>query len=552
MPIPFLLGALGVVAGVVGAGGHLSAKETNERAQRISEEAKELYNDSKCSLERAQNNTEKALLKLGYQKKNVLDSSMKQFLDSYDKVKHIQVSKSIGVDEILNFSIDQQAAIELREMTDIYAGMVSSGTTGAAAGAVVALAASGSLSVVTGTLATAGSALLAGEVTAAAGIAGSALSFGAAMTPLAAVAAPVVLFTGISASMKADENLEKANAMYAEAEAASEKMKVSETLCVAISERSEMFNKLLVDLNGMFSECSALLTGVVKKKEGRIFKKKLTSTNFTEDELKLMAVTRSLAGAVKSVIDTPLLSEDGNIAYESEKIYNETIERLPDFSEAVTEVRSIEYNTKPIEAKVVNSLRRKAKKSNSQMGTTVLMGARNVLAVVLGFVFASALYENIANSVTNGMDSFLFLDSYTANNIAIWLLLFTSITMLIGRFRESTMEKVCVLGSGIAVFVLYVQYCRSVELMNHYIIFSIIFLIVLGAIYSFFDRKKDEWQCGKFFSISTLCMAMWPWGFFVYAFFSMFLGFSSEFWLVVTSAFMFLMCVVGAIGLLDE
>ena len=46
---------------------------------------------------------------------------------------------------------------------------------------------------------------------------------GLAMTPLAAIAAPVVLFTGISSSFKADENLEKAKTMYAEAEAARQK-----------------------------------------------------------------------------------------------------------------------------------------------------------------------------------------------------------------------------------------------------------------------------------------------------------------------------------------
>lgn len=76
MPIPFLLAGLGVAAGVIGAGGHLSAKETNEKAQRRSEEARELYDKAKNSLVKAQNKTEKMLLKLGYEKKNVLDTSM--------------------------------------------------------------------------------------------------------------------------------------------------------------------------------------------------------------------------------------------------------------------------------------------------------------------------------------------------------------------------------------------------------------------------------------------------------------------------------------------
>lgn len=267
MPIPLVVA--GIAAGVIGAGGHLSAKETNERAQRRSEAAQELYNSAKKSLEQAQNRTEQTLLKLGYEKKNILDSSMHQFLSAYDKIKHVQVTESVGINEISKFTIDQQGALELREMINIYSSSVQSGATGAAAGAIVALAASGSLSFVTSGLAAAGSVLMLGEVGAAAGIAGSALSVGAAMTPLAAVAAPVILFTGISASLKADENLEKANTMYAEAEAASEKMKISETLCGAISDRSEMFDDLLIDLNKMFSECTGLLAGVVrKKKEG--------------------------------------------------------------------------------------------------------------------------------------------------------------------------------------------------------------------------------------------------------------------------------------------
>lgn len=550
MPIPFLLAGLGIAAGVIGAGGHLSAKETNEKAQRVSENAQELYNSAKRSLERAQNTTEKALLKLGYEKKNVLDSSMRQFLESYDKVKHIQVRESVGYNEISKFTIDQQGAIELREMTDIYSSTIKSGATGVAAGAVVALAASGSLTVVTGGLATAGTALMAGEVGAAAGIAGSALSFGAAMTPLAAVAAPVILFTGISASMKADENLEKANTMYAEAEAASEKMKISETLCCAISDRSEMFDELLVDLNKMFAECSSLLAGVIRKKEGRVFKKKLKSDDFTEDDLKLIAVTRSLAGAVKAVIDTPILSKDGNISYESENVYDETVEKLPNLNQAVVEVKSINYDVKSVEAKVTNVSSGANSKSTS--GTTVMDGVRNVFAFVLGFFLATTFAEDIALRITSGSDKFLFLSSYTANNIALWLFLFTTATMFIGKYKYSKVEKLCALVSGLSIVILFVQYCRLVELMDHYIIFSIIWFMIFAVIYSFFEGKKDKWQFGLFFSTEALCMVLWPVGFLIYAFFSKFLGFSSSFCLVVISIIVAIVTIAGMVGIVDE
>ncbi len=397
MPLPFLLAGLGIAAGIIGAGGHLDAEETNEKAQRKSEEAQELYKSAKYSLEEARNRTEKSLLKLGYAKKKILDCSMKQFLNSYDKIKHISISKSIGLNEISNFSIAPQDAIQLREMSDIYSSSIQSGVAGVATGAIVALGASGSLTLVTGELAVAGSFLAAGEIGAAAGIAGSALSFGATMTPLAAVAAPVVLFTGISASLKADENLEKAQVMYAEAEKAREEMKISETLCDAISDKSEMFNDLLVELDDMFSECTCLLAGVVRKKAGKI-KKNLMSADFTESELKLIAVTRALAGAIKAVIDTPILTKDGDISNESQDIYEKITYQLQDFNNMVNNVRVnsttysqttygdinefIQNNQKMLEtAKIANSLIMMGiKMANRALNTDLMQDIDNQLA----------------------------------------------------------------------------------------------------------------------------------------------------------------------------
>ena len=346
MPIPFLV-AGAVAAGVLGIGGHISAKETNERAESISRDAKRMYDDAKESLETAQENTEGALLKLGYSKKDILASSMKKFVQNYAKVQEVSVRRSIGLNELSNFTIDKQEVLQMQKMSDIYSDTLASGATGAAAGAIVALAASGELVVVTDCLGIAGTALAAGELSAAAGIAGSALSFGAAMTPLGAIAAPVLLFTGISASMKADENLEKAQTMHAQAEEAVEKMKVSETLCVAIADRAEMFDEVLSNLNVLFAECTEKLDQLIRKKERRLHHKKLTSADFSENDLRLLAVTGALAGAVKSVIDTPILTKEGTISKESQETYDAVALGLPEFEQEVSAVRNLEYDKVP-------------------------------------------------------------------------------------------------------------------------------------------------------------------------------------------------------------
>lgn len=498
MPIPFLVSVLGAAAGIIGAGGHLSAKETNEIAQKIADEAKALYENSKNSLEEAQKTTEIRLVKLAYSKKYVLETSMKQFVESYEKIKDIELIMSSGLNELSKFSIDQQDIVELRKLTDIYESSVESGVAGAAAGAAIALAAGGEI----GIAAT-----------------GSTLTMGAAVTPLATLVAPIVLFTGISASMKADENLEKAKTTYAEAEAASEKMKISETICGAITERSDMFCGLLVDLNEMFAECTALLAGVIKKKEGKFFKKKLTASDLNEKEIQLIAITRALAGAVKSVIDTPMLSNDGTISYEGSQMYDNVSEKLLEFKNEVTEIQQIDFKAKPVE------IQSGAKtKQYNRKGAAILRGIRNVFAFVLGFMAATLFVWDIAKTITTYNEKVLFMDSYTANCIAVWIIIFCCVMMFIGKFHETKMEKICFMLTGIALALLFAEYCRTMLQRERYIVISIVVVLAGAFLCIIFEANEWKWNSATYFGRLCSGVSMMMVVFLLYAFLVCFIG----------------------------
>lgn len=291
---------------------------------------------------------------------------------------------------------------------------------------------------------------------------------------------------------------------------------------------------------------------MVRKREGRIFKKKLTKENFSEDELELITVTSALAKAVKSVIDTPILSKDGNISYDAENVYDQMVEGLDDWSKDTQKVKAINYNVKPIVVKEKNISYTSKHTGNTTGGISVMSGARKVFAFIIGIFFASAFAEGIASIVTGDVNKFLFLDSFTANKIAIWLLLCTSAIMLIGKFKSTIVEKMCGWGSGLSVFILYAQYCRSVEQVNHYIIFSVIVCIVCAMLTEFFDDKKQKWNCGHYFSCIFMVMMLWPIGFLIYAFFSKFIGFSESSCLIVTSVIFFIISVLGIGDLLDD
>lgn len=350
MPIPILIaGAAGVMAGIAGVGGHLDAKETNQRAEQISRVAQNLYYEAEAALEAEKRKAAKALQRFGYTKKAAYDGLANQFIPIFNKIKACGLDdENLALDELSKYSITSQDVFQLQEMSDVYQSVFSSGVAGMATGAAVALAANGMLTFVTDDLLLAGAALSVGQVSAAAGLASSALAFGISMTPLAAVVAPVVLFTGFSASTKADENLEKAKTMRAEAEAAAEKMEVSKTLCKAVAERSDMFNDLLRELSGMCLKCTAIMEEVFKKKESSGNKK------WTREEAKLFAVARSLAGSVKAIIEVGLIGDGGNLSEEGQRIYSDCVNEFPNHKRQICEVESYGCvaNTTPIDGKV--------------------------------------------------------------------------------------------------------------------------------------------------------------------------------------------------------
>ena len=99
-----------------------------------------------------------------------------------------------------------------------------------------------------------------------------------------------------------------------------------------------MFGNLLSKLNRMFSKCTILLDNMTCEKMRLYEGKRINANDFTQEELNLIAVTRSLAGAVKAVIDISILNEDGSISQKSKDLYDNTQKKLPVFNNVVNQL----------------------------------------------------------------------------------------------------------------------------------------------------------------------------------------------------------------------
>lgn len=348
--IPLLIGA--GVAALFGAGGMAVAKDTQQEAESTLRSAQSLYDSAKASLQEQQEKTERTLKNLGEKKYSVLVELIPQFVVAFNKFKNVDFRNSVGINELDNLNLEQfsnKDFSDLCKIADTADSLKKGFVAGGAAGAAVALGA-GAIAVDV--------ALGAGTVTSIASVAGigaaadlALAGIGGLVPGLAIVAGPALLIGGFSSYCKADENLQKANAAYAQAETAAQKMSNAEYSCLQIARRGDMFIEVLEGLIPIFrksieelnSIAGSKTTIIITRKPPKLFNffaslfkihlndkhitKVVKKNNFnylSDNEKELLAMSGSLAKAIKSIIDTPILTTDGEVTGESEQVYNET------------------------------------------------------------------------------------------------------------------------------------------------------------------------------------------------------------------------------------
>lgn len=438
-----------LIAGVAAIGGgiaHSKAKKTNEEANEILEYAKVLYEKEKEILLKAENDSKDAMVSLGKVKTYVLNTSVMQFLRGWERIKTVKFNESEAIFELKNFTIKEADVLDIREMLNIYENSVKSSAAGVAVGGLAAVAA-GSLSV-----------------------------------PVVAVfaAAPALLFSGLNANKKAKENYENALVVKYQSEEAVEKMKTTEVLYNAIAKRSEMFENLLAELNLMFSKCAYSLDKLTKKKYKYICKGK-TENLFTENELKLLAITRSLAGAVKSVLDTPILSADGELSEEWDAHYNEIESNISSFE---TKVKAIEHT-----GTVVTKVPEQAYTENSNNGNSVREVIRNIFAILGTFICGGA-FNYYYNNKNFGLSPNSILYTATIMTTCLLLLLKSNNRYFFFRLiRDAACLGLSVLATK---WMLLVSKVLGPTSFKDDLIPGIISFLVLGLFASLSDKWKSN------------------------------------------------------------
>lgn len=320
MPLPLIPVAIAMGASALfGAGKTAKAVINSKEADKLNDAASYILNNSKESLELAKKQCSNALEYLGYKKLYILNDSVSEFISSFEKLKNVNFQSSVGMDELNKFITDEAKFKEIKEVSILASSIIQGVGGGAVAGAAIAFGAYGAvgafgaastgaaIATLNGAVATNATLAFLGGGTIAAG----GLGVAGGMAVLGGmVAAPALLVIGLISDSKASAKLDAAKANLAEAQTIAEGLKNMEIMAYAISRRAQMFNRLLIKLD-------SYLTPLVYEMENIIASKSEDFSKFDENEQETIAKAVSLVKSVKTILDTPIIDDNGGVTEQS-------------------------------------------------------------------------------------------------------------------------------------------------------------------------------------------------------------------------------------------
>lgn len=316
MPLPLIIPILAAASALLGVGKGVKAAKDTSRAKDINQKAVKLVEDAKFLLDTSRKHTKKDLESLGRKKLHVLNGPLARFVDLFGMLKNVRLKQSVGLDELGRIHLDKAEFKKLKEMSQMASSMAGGILGGTVAGGVAAFGAYGAattfaaastgtaISTLSGAAATNATLAFLGGGTLAAGGLGVA---GGMMVLGGLVAGPALAVLGLVTGAKAAANLDKARSNLAEARKIDAELAVLRKASDAIGQRASLFEEAL-------DRAENVMTPLLDNLRSIIMEEGTNWASLSDDSLKRIGVLLATVQSTKALLDTPILDARGGLS----------------------------------------------------------------------------------------------------------------------------------------------------------------------------------------------------------------------------------------------
>ena len=346
MPLPLIVG-LGVVSlsGFLGTAGTVSAIEKTNKCTAVQRSADDILRRANENMEYYRTSTKSHLEALGKTKLTIAADELKDFVDIFSKLKNVELLRIEGFDELDKIVLQKDFLMEMRSTATKAVDVFKTGLAGVGAGALIGWGVYGGVS----TFAVTGGGAAIGALSGAAAtnatlawIGGGTLAAGgfgvAGGTVLLGglIAAPALALMSGIASIAAGKRLDDAYSNRAEAEMVAEQVNKSGMELHHICSVAVLIKKNLKLLERRLNASNNLIAEIVLQK---------TEWNqLTIEEKHDVALAYKYAALIKSLIDMPLLGENGLLTKEAQKMYSDHKKKVSTVSATGAKITEADIN----------------------------------------------------------------------------------------------------------------------------------------------------------------------------------------------------------------
>lgn len=323
MPIPFILGGIALAAAGYGVKKGVDAKDDYQLAERINEEAQDIYDEALGKLDALRDQTNSSIESLGELKLQIYkDTTLPEFIKIFEKIKNVDFEDKIEIGTELSASAS--ALLDMKETVLDIKNALGGAAVAAGSGAAAGFGAFGSVGMLasasTGTAISGLSGAAATNATLA-WLGGGALSAGGGGMALGTavlggfVAGPVIAVGGAIMAAKAEEAYHNAKKNRNKARAAAEEMDAACTVLNGIDNRVIEFLQILGTMNKTFKSYIYKLTKIVEADDDYF--------TYSKEEKDTVMTSFAIATTIKNICDAPIINEEGKVAKRSKEVLSQ-------------------------------------------------------------------------------------------------------------------------------------------------------------------------------------------------------------------------------------